>query len=182
MALWVPPRVERELAEQSRHHAYTVVARSRIDSVCETFNRELRDIDPYLEMRFFDENGASEVTGAVPNRYHLIRRPPVGPPTLIAIHGPDGGYMEPNSSIFQKLREGDLWNSDAVHDRRRSAEAAERAAARQRARENEERQEILRDAYNAAFRTQVSMNRDTPWTQNASANSRRYAASKKKAA
>ena len=167
MSLWVPPSYSSEHRAGMLEHDHIVVARSRLDSVCDTFNRELRTIDRHMQMRFFDEDGAKDVLGAVPNRYHLVRKAPDAPTTLIVIEGPGGEYVEPNSSVYDMLRRSDLWNGRAVKDQRQAREAAERAGQRQRNREAEERREELKDRYNAAFRTQVSMDRGTPWSQNA---------------
>jgi hypothetical protein len=60
--------------------------------------------------------------------------------------------------------------------RRRFVEAKERArveAERQKERDREERHEEMRDRLNAASRTTVSMNRDSPWSQNVSGRRRK---------
>jgi hypothetical protein len=167
--LWVPPsanrrlpRVSDELVRGTKDHNEQVSALERTNGLCEQFNRELRKIDADLKMVFFE---AQVPVGGVPYRYHLVRRPAVGPKTLISITGPHGEFVEPTSAIFEQLRKGDLWNGEAERFRKRSEREAELALERQKAREQEERQEELKDRYNAAFRTSVSM---LPgWTQNA---------------
>jgi hypothetical protein len=169
---------DRYLRDKTARFNADVTARSRTDDVCERFNRELRQIDRRLEMRFFGPEPG--LVGAVPNRYTLVLTPEVGPKTLIVLHGPRGEFMEPTSAVFAKLAEGDLWNADARRDRDRKAEAAERARDRQRQREQDDRNEELRDRYNAATRTWVSMNRDSAWTQNASPAARRDARNRRR--
>lgn len=166
--------------EQRRVREADIVLRARTDSLCEEFNRELKRMDPYLEMIFIGDDAM--VQGAVPNRYHLSRKSPDAPATLIAITDEHGGFVEPGSAIFAKLAEGDLWSARSRRERQRAVEEAERARDRKKAREDEARRGELLERYNAAFRTQVSMNRSTPWTQNNSANARRARAQAKRAA
>lgn len=167
MALWTPPGVSDDprLRDSTDRFNADLVQRSRVDDVCERFNRELRQIDHRLEMRWFGED-AGGVMGAIPNRYALVRTPEVGPKTVIVLHGPRGEFMEPTSAVFAKLAEGDMWSSEANRERARRSREAERAAERQRAREREERVEEIQDRYKAATRTWVSMSRDSAWTQN----------------
>ena len=166
MSLWVPPsvrapKVSNDLIDRTKDHNAHVDAVAVKNDLCKEFDRELRRIDANLDMVWF---GEQIPVGGVPNRYHLRIRPPVGPKTLIPITGPNGEFVEPGSAIYAKLAEGDLWNGEAERFRKRSQHEAERAAERKRAREAEDRQEELKDRYNAAFRTSVSM---TPgWTQN----------------
>ncbi len=162
--LFLPPRVSRELVEQRQVRDADIVLRSRTDGVCEEFTREFRKMDPYLSMIFIGDDAG--VQGAVPNRYHISRRSPDAPATLISITGPNGEFVEPGSAIFAKLAEGDLWSARSRRERERAVEEAERARDRKRARETEARREELKERLDAAFRTQVSLNRDTPWAQN----------------
>lgn len=163
--LWVPP--SRDLIGRTKDHNEQVDAVAVKNEVCREFDRELKRIDSNLDMVWF---GPQVPVGGVPHRYHLRIRPPVGPKTLVAITGPQGEFVEPGSAIFAKLAEGDMWNGEAERFRKRSQLEAERAADRKRAREAEERQDELRDRYNAAFRTGVSMM--PGWTQNSAGRKR----------
>lgn len=165
--LWVPPRVSRELQDQTRQYAHEIASTSRVDETCRRFNKDLRDMDPYLEMVFFPE-GLPLPAGAVPGRYHLTYRAPAAPATLISLTGPNGEFIEPTSGVFKKLAQGDMWSNVNRKERDRRARVAERAAERAKRREDEDRLEELKDRFNAAFRTSVSMNRDSRWSQNAS--------------
>lgn len=164
--LILPAGVARDRVLRAKTDRYNadIIARSRTDDVCERFNRELRQIDHRLEMRYFGDD--PNLVGAIPNRYTLVLTPEVGPRTLIVLHGPRGEFMEPTSAVFSKLAEGDLWNGRAKRDREKAMESAERARDRQRQREQDDIHEELKDRHNAATRTWVSMNRDTAWTQN----------------
>jgi len=166
MSLWTPPGVSADPKRRDRSDRFNadVVQQSRTNEVCDRFNRELRLIDDRLEMRWFGED--TRLPGVVPGRYALVRTPVVGPRAVIMIHGPRGEFMEPTSAVFAKLAEGDMWNADARRDQSRRREAAERAAERQRRRETDDRHEELRDRWNAATRTWVSMSRDSVWSQN----------------
>jgi hypothetical protein len=159
--------------EQRQVRDADIFLRARTDALCDEFNRELRKMDPYLELIFIGDDAG--VQGAVPNRYHLSRRSPDAPATLISITDEHGGFVEPGSAIFDKLAEGDLWSARSRRERQNAQQEAERARDRKRARETEQRQEELKDRYNAAFRTSVSM-ADTGWSQNASGRRGRRAA------
>lgn len=163
--LYLPPRVSRDLLAQREVRDADIGVRARTDSLCDEFNRELVKMDEHLRLIFIGDDAG--VQGAVPNRYHLSRRSPDAPATLISITGPNGEFVEPGSAIFGKLAEGDLWSAKSRRERERAVEAAERARDRKHAREAEARQEELKDRFNAAFRTSVSM-ADTGWSQNAS--------------
>lgn len=164
--LWTPPgsrapKVSNDLVNSTKDHNEHVDALASKDEVCREFDRELRRIDSNIDMVWFGERTP---VGGAPHRYHLRIRPPVGPKTLVAITGPRGEFVVPGSAIYAKLAEGDLWNGEAERHRKRSAHEAEKAAERARRREAEDRQEELKDRWNAATRTSVSM---LPgWTQN----------------
>jgi hypothetical protein len=77
-----------------------------------------------------------------------------------------GGYREPDSGLFELVRRSDMWDDRLERDRRRVREEALKAKEK---REREELEEIEREAFErwqAVTRTQVSLNRDSPWTQN----------------
>jgi hypothetical protein len=172
--LWVPPSARPATPKSSdafgdnRAWAHGEVDKQGFeDELTRQFDRHLYLIDPYLKMRRFPEN--TDVLGAVPGCYHLVRRAPDAPPTLISLSGPNGEFVEPVlSAILDRLAQGDLWNSRARRERERAIEETRAASERQKKREEEERHEHLKDAYAARFKTRVSMNRDVPWAQNVS--------------
>lgn len=99
--------------------------------IADEFNTELARIDERLRLIFCGENFPA-LPGVVPGRWHVVRLAdrPGDVPSFKAIVGPDGGFMEPHSGIFEQLREMDLWRGDVV-DRLKKQRAGE-AATRQR--------------------------------------------------
>lgn len=162
--MWLPPRVSAQLeSERAAHYARVERLTDTLDTM-EHFNRALREIDPYLQLvraKLVIEAG----TPLKPGYWHLVRHNPGAPPSITTIEGPDGEYVEPNSSIFEMLRKQDLQNPRAVRERRRFDEAARVAAEREEARERERVNAEVMERYLAGTRTQVSM---VPgWSQNA---------------
>jgi hypothetical protein len=176
--VWLPPTVSRELLderEQYRAELETQAVRAKmleVKSILDQFNYELQRIDPKLEM-VRAPGRVSIDSGLKPNYYAVIRWNDGAPPSVIVIQGPNGEFVEPDSGVFEMLRRNDLWdpgNRRLVEQRR---ELARQAGERQKIRDREERREEMRDRLNAATRTSVSMNRDQPWTQNASGRRRK---------
>jgi hypothetical protein len=138
--MWLPANARDELA-QGRVAADVQAQRlvdhelqRQLDTV-KRFNRDLRDIDPYLELvwirrpRDWTHEGAP--FGIVWNRWHVARHNPAAGDSYLPHVTADGGYREPDSGIFEMLRRSDLWRSDVqAKQRKRQARAAE---ARQRA-------------------------------------------------
>lgn len=123
----------------------------------------LKRIDPLLHLVYWDTDRPD-----LPFRrgyWYVIRDNPGGIPSWVEINA-DGAPIEPTSRIFDRLAQGGLWNADTV--RRSKAAELERLAQAEadRLRADEERTEHLRELVLAATRTQVSMNRSTPWAQN----------------
>jgi hypothetical protein len=179
--LWTPPKVDRELKESSRSYAASVEKMvDRFKSVLEDFNRDLKRMDPNLELVFFPPN--AKAAGVIPGRYHLMRTLPDGPPSLVPITGPSGEFAEPDSGIFEWLRKSDMWSAAARRDRERANDEARKASERRKEQEAEERTAEIVERWKAATRTFVSMDRSNPWTQNASPAARRDSRSRRKAA
>jgi hypothetical protein len=65
------------------------------------------------------------------------------------------------------LLRNDMWSEAAQAERRKARSRAEAEKARQRERDAEERQQEIVERIHAARRAFISMNRSTPWTQNA---------------
>lgn len=162
--IFVPPRVARELREETRQYQAELLMRAQMKGVMDSFNRDLKQIDPYLELMFFEDDVL--LPGVTPGRWHVVRHNPGAPPSLDAYVGPNGEYLEPDSGIFKKLEESDLQNPMVNRERKRREHEAKLAYERRKAREREEINEETIERYLAATRTQVSMNRSTPWAQN----------------
>jgi hypothetical protein len=135
--------------------------------VCQQFTRELQRIDPGLELVWWPEHASAP--GFIPGRYHVVWHHPTGGPGSVEPFTDElGGYREPDSGVFDMVRASDMWDDRVLADQKH---VRDRALKAQEKREREEREEIAREAeerWQAVTRTQVSMNRDTPWTQNAS--------------
>lgn len=167
--LWVPPKVSRELREQSDEFQAQVLGMvGRFHGVMKHWTDRAREIDPRLECIFAPPSQKSEEAGMVPGRYHWLRVSDPGvPPTIIPIEHPDtGGFTEPTEWHLEQLRAGDLQNPRAVRDRQRVEMEAKHAEERTKEREREERWEELRDRAKAAWATSVSMTDARRWTQN----------------
>jgi hypothetical protein len=167
MALWVPPTISRELQAEAAQDEAEVRLAMALKGQLDWWNRELKKIDERLEMAWFPEG--TSIVGVVPGRYHVLRFEPGAPVTIIPVTGPNGEFVEPNSAVFDKLRQSDLWNDQAQRARRRAQEELTRAKERQAAREREERREELQDRARAAWGVSVSMSKAGPWRQTAKA-------------
>lgn len=162
--MWVPPRVSKELQDNTRHATAELMQMVYVKGVMDDFNKELRAIDPYLELVLAREKVLAG-SPLRPGYWHIIRHNPTAPPTVMTLEGEHGEYVEPNSEMFRKLSEdNDMWNPASMARRRKREEALEQAKERRKNREREARQEELLERYAAATRTQVSM---LPgWSQN----------------
>jgi hypothetical protein len=120
--------------------------------------------------------GVQVAQGAVPGRWNLVwpgfsGGPLAVLPLVLTADGPrlggEGEFVEPGSWVFDHLAESDMWSERVMRERRRIKREAEEA---KRRREETERREFdleCLEAWKAVNRTQVSMNTDTPWAQNA---------------
>lgn len=180
-SLWVPPKVDRKLKEES--NAYTASVESMVDrfrGILSEYTARLKEIDPHLELIFARPNAAA--AGLVPGRYHVMRHNPGAPPSLMVVEGPNGEFIEPGSRLLDEVRAKDMWSPEAVRDRERARARREYEREMERQRETELRQQELLERWRAATQTSISMHRTvTPWTQNRSGNSRRYAGERRKA-
>lgn len=151
----------RDIRSQRRQE----IGRAERTRVCMQFTRELQQIDPHLELVFWPET-AMPAPAFIPGRYHIVRHNPNAAGSVEPLVTPDGGYREPDSSIFDQVRAADLWNAEVVRDRRRMEQKALDMRAKRQAEENRQRREEIRDRIKAATETSVSMS-DVPWSQNA---------------
>lgn len=106
----------------------------------EEWRKELRTIDPYLDL-VRAKDSAEGVPGLKPGYYHVIRHNPGAPTSLMAIETEDGGFKEPDSSVFDMLRRSDFWNDELQRDRRRKLERARESENRRKEREAQARKD-----------------------------------------
>lgn len=171
--MWVPPqyRQAREDFEQEMRERVAYGELARVKGILDEFNYELRRIDSQLEMvRAPADCG---LTGMKPHYYHVVRWNEGTAPTFITIQGENGEFVEPTSRVFEMLKAGDLWDPANMRRIRQRHANADAAAAKLRERENAARREEIADRVASVTRTQVSMNRDTPWAQNHAGTKRR---------
>jgi hypothetical protein len=179
--MWVPPQVSRELLaqrEQYRADLETQAIRAKqldVKSILDQFNYELKRIDPKLEMVRAGETVSID-SALRPGYYAVIRWNDGAPPSVINITGEHGEFVEPTSRVFEMLKRNDLWDPRNMRLLRQRERLADEAAQRQKIRDRQERQEEIMERVAAATRTQVSMNRDAPWSQNHAGSKRRHKA------
>lgn len=179
--VWLPPTVSRELLaerEQFRAVLEDQAVRAKliaVKGILDQFNYELQRIDPKLELIRAQESVPAGIP-MKPGYYHLVRWNEGAPPSVWPVEGPNGEFEEPTSRVFEMLKHNDLWDPRNMRLMRQREALAEQAADRQKIRDRQERQEEIMERVAAATRTQVSMNRDTPWSQNASGRRHKRAA------
>lgn len=171
--LLLPGRVARELQrerwqeERRRSRALIEELFEFNDRVCREWSKHLRKLDPYLRLGRARPNAHTDRFAVRPGFYHWIRDNPTTEPTVAAITTADDGWCEPDSGLLRDLGRADLQNPRAVAWALERRERRERAVQAERDREKTARLEELAERWQAATRAQVSMNRDTPWSQNA---------------
>lgn len=179
--LWKPPRVERELREESARREAEALGALEGDSRVRwrlEFNAQLERVMHGMKLMWCPDPAPMDavVQGAQPGRWHvvwpsiaggplnvqsLVICPETGEPRL----GGAGGFVEPGSWVFDRLAEADMWNDRSMRERRRIQEEAERAERRRVELEAAEFDERVLEHWRAVSRTQVSMNRSAPWAQ-----------------
>jgi hypothetical protein len=166
--IFVPPRVARELAQESRQWAADLDKVCHTDKVCDEWTRELRGLDRRLRMVRAPDKPVLGLP-LYPGCYHVIRDNDFGaPPSVVtAVRGPDGGFMEPPGKLLDALKEMDLQNPRVVAAMRARVAATEAAVEREKQQRHDEKVDEVMERWQAGTRTQVSMNPDTPWSQNA---------------
>ena len=92
-------------------------------------NRELRELDPYLELVWVGARATSDIPGVVPGRWHVRRTPPGLLDTYWPIMGPDKEYAEPTMKLIEDMKAADLWRKGALDElRNRQIKAAKKKA------------------------------------------------------
>lgn len=169
--MWLPPTVSDEhLAGRREFEAelrdrMVRQAMLKVKGILDEFNYELKRIDPRLEMVRAAEN--THGTPLRPGFYHIVRWNEGAPPSVMTIEGDNGEFVEPTSRVFEKLAREDLWDPENMRLLRQRQRLADEAAEKLKIREREQRQEEMLERWVAGTRTFVSMNRDSPWSQNA---------------
>lgn len=163
-SLWLPPSVSREQRQSTLEYQAEVFRNAQRDATIDYWTRELKKIDERLEL--IKANDDAQAVGLIPGFYHVMLVLPDGPPSLLPLVGDHGEFVEPNSRMLDLLREGDLQNPEAMRARRERDERAAAMRVRDREREREARVGHMVEHWKALTETSVSLNRDSPWTQN----------------
>lgn len=167
--LWLPPEVSRELRDETASANASVMEMLEISGPVQAeWNRVLRDKFPEHSIRLVRAKETAAFPGLIPGFYHLMLESPWVPVTFLPITGEGGSFAEPSHRTLTFLEGADLQNPRVIADREKEMERE--IAARQKDEDNftEELIDEAQERWAAATRTQVSMNRDTPWSQNAS--------------
>lgn len=175
--LFIPPRVAHELEQETQRRQTSALGVLERAAVCKEFDPDLQRIDPDLSMVFCPEITPQDrakggpildavAAGARPGRYNVMRQAPGAPWTFKPITGPNGEFVEPTSRVFEMLKEQDWWDPAVRHVREQREQRLEDARRRREENERRERDEVAWEHWQAVSRTQVSMNRSTPWSQN----------------
>lgn len=169
--VWVPPKVEAELAEEMRvkYRAVLWGLFDFDDPVCKRWEPELRKLDPYVRLGRAKPNGYVPGYPVRPGFYHFLRDNPNAPPTVETITGPNDEWIEPDSGLLRKLESNDLLDPRVIVEMEARQEQAKREQEQLKAEQREERQAEIFERWQAGNRTFVSMDQSTPWTQSARA-------------
>ena len=103
--------------------------------------------------------------GLKPGYYHVLRHNPGGPPSLIAVEDEEGNFKEPDSSLFNRLKEMDCWDDRVLRDREKLQRKLDEATERRKKREREAKAEEILDRLKARNNPGVSFaNQGKGWT------------------
>jgi hypothetical protein len=173
--LWTPPAVADRLREETaqREGQAQEGLKDEAWAWVEDFNRDLEQIIPGMRLKWCPDPAPVDAVamGARPGRWGILI-PGIngGPASVNPIVGPDGCFVDPSlnaSAIFESLRAMDWWNPQVKRDRERAKDELRKATEKRKQDERDQMTEDIVETYLAKTRAFVSMNRDTPWSQNA---------------
>lgn len=167
--LYLPASALREQRLQNEAEATRFMA-ARMAPWWHQFDRDLQRIDPSLSLVFCPEPAPLNVVaaGARPGRYNIMRQSHKGGPmTFMPVVGPDGEFVEPTSRVFDQLKSMDWWDPEVMRERKRVQDQLEDERRKRHDEEMRRIQEETWERWLAVSRTQISMNRETAWGQNA---------------
>jgi hypothetical protein len=179
--LVLPPRLTQKLQlERAQREAavFETLEGDARDTWRREFNAQLERVVHGMKLMWCPDPAPLDAVaqGAFPGRWNLVWPGYSGGPLTVQPlvlrdgepHiGGEGGFVEPGSWVFDRLASMDLWSERVQRDRRRIKREAEVA---KRRREEQERRDFdleCLERWKAVSRTQVSMNPDTAWGQNA---------------
>lgn len=170
---FAPPKVTDRLRDEtSRREAHAFLGLTTDDGSkwWRDWNRDLEHVCPGMRLVFCPDPAPLDAVaiGARPGRWGLLVPSMNGGPVSVkSFAGPNDEPLEPGSWVFDVLREQDWQDPRVMRDRARAQDEAERRAEKRREDERRERDEEVLERWLAVSRSQISMNTDTPWAQNA---------------
>jgi hypothetical protein len=154
-SIWTPTSAQQELVRE-----YTSEIMEQVHDDLEHVNKELRQIDPYTEVLRADPRATHP--NLKPGYYHVIRRPPDGPPMIEVWEDPlTGEFKELGSDFFEWLRHSDLWSNRTRREREKRQKELKKIAEREKAAENADRKEELYQRIRSMGRTSISVPKGT---------------------
>lgn len=132
--------------------------RGKIDPLARQLERELKELDPRIEVDFIDPESAKvppseRAPGVVPARWHIIVRTDAGyDDQYFPILGEKGAYRDPELAIVEEMKARDMWKPRIFDQIMKKEEEAATARARQQLNESEARVEQVAASYRAAKR------------------------------
>lgn len=150
----LPPTTRDEIDRDRRE---TVDNMIEIAAVKADFDRDLKQIDPYLEL--LKAKDKTTVVGLKAGYWHVIRLNPGHPVDILPLQYPDGSYRNPGSWIYDFVMESDLWNDRAKRAKREAQAKAVAARERRQARESEDRINEMHERVASRNRTQILVRR-----------------------
>lgn len=168
--LWTPPKTKPRDRENTARFAAAVRSATFEDAVCRRWNRELERLDPLLRLvKNRSDDQWIVGTPLVPGAYHLLRANPGAPMTVEPLLDDEGRPLaEPPGTLLERLKRMDLQNPAVVARMRKEIAEHEARQAREKELQREQRQHNILKDWKGVTDASVSLNRDTPWTQNAS--------------
>lgn len=147
--LWLPQdRAQAQAEAASAEQRQMLEELERVTGLLEHYNRELRAIDPHLQVVLAKPN--TTVEGLKPGYYHIVRMRPGHPAYIKPVEHADGSWRDLDSSVFDLVAEDDLWNDRAQREQRQKARRALEARQRERDREALDRAREFDERWKAA--------------------------------
>ncbi len=163
MSMWLPPKVSRELQEETRASNAATLSMFNFDAPgMKQWNRELQKIDPALRLGRAKEQ--AQAMGVYPNYYHLVR---MGQHLwVMPLHDGRGGFVEPTSAMLDMLRGSDMQNPQVMRAHKKLQENLAKEEEFQRERDHERRSYELLERWKAVSQVRIPFNTDIRWSQN----------------